>query len=465
MEGRGYPFGPGPTNPARAGPGAAAAGARPAADEQVTFVSRQHTPPAPNTTAGATHRLPAPPLVILGASARALAESAARVGWAVYAADLFCDLDLQAVAREAVPAATGAGAAGYPWSLRAAAAGFPPAAPWCYSGGLENHPDLVDAIAATRPLAGNAGSVLRRLRDPAELAAAVADVGLEFPETVWSPRGVPDDGSFLLKPLAGAGGRGIRRWTGTVAREPAGREATAGRRHVWQRMTPGISLSASYCLSPGRSQLLGLSRQLLGEPWCHAGDFAWCGAVAFAGSSIPLHHDHLVARLEPLGDVLAGRFHAVGLVGVDLIVDAADRITVIEVNPRPTASMELFERMTAASIAGSHLSACGWAVPSDSWAARPLPQPGSTWTKAVLFAAQPIAVSQPLIDALDRESADWTRADGGWPALADIPRPGQSLAAGAPAVSIFAVGHSENDAVSRLRDRVARIDALLAMQR
>jgi predicted ATP-grasp superfamily ATP-dependent carboligase len=85
--------------------------------------------------------------------------------------------------------------------------------------------------------------------------------------------------------------------------------------------------------------------------------------------------------------------------------------------------------------------------------------------KAVLFAAKPIAVSQPLIAALDRESADWTQADGGWPALADMPRPGQSLAAGAPAVSIFAVGHSENDAMSRLRDRVARVDAVLAPQR
>jgi predicted ATP-grasp superfamily ATP-dependent carboligase len=396
-----------------------------------------------------------------------MAKSAARAGWAVYAADLFCDLDLQSVAREAVPAATGDSddAAGYPWSLRVAAARFPPSAPWCYSGALENYPALVDAIAATRPLAGNAGNVLRRLRDPAELAAAVVSVGLEFPETVFSPLGVPEDGTFLVKPLASAGGRGIRRWTRAVACDLSDREAAAARLHVWQRWTPGIALSAAYCLSQGKSRLLGLSRQLIGEPWCHAGGFAWCGAVAFAGTSAPPHHDRLVARLEPLGDMLADRFQAVGLVGVDLIVDAEGRITVIEVNPRPTASMELFERMTAGSIAASHLAACGCALPSDGSHEQPLHQPGSTWAKAVLFAAQPTPVSQPLIDALGRESTAWMQADGGWPALADIPRPGQSLAVGAPGVSIFAVGHSEDDAVAGLRARVARVDALFAVRR
>jgi predicted ATP-grasp superfamily ATP-dependent carboligase len=214
-------------------------------------------------------------------------------------------------------------------------------------------------------------------------------------------------------------------------------------------------------MSAGATRLLGVSRQIIGDPWCHAGMFAWCGAVALRPGRNSPDVDRLVAPLVELGNVLAERFRPVGLIGVDLIVDAAGRVTVIEVNPRPTASMELFERSGAGSIAGSHLAACGFPSPSDIPLEQPRSWPTSTWAKAVLFAAQPTPVSQPLIDALSRETNPWTQADGGWPALADIPRPGQIIAAGAPAVTIFAVAPTAEDALATLRDRVAHIDALL----
>lgn len=395
-----------------------------------------------------------------------MAESAVRAGWAVHAADLFCDLDLQAVATAAVPVADGISDApkGYPWSLIAAAAGFPPSAAWCYTGAVENHPDLIDAVTRVRPLAGNPSDVIRPLRDPVQLAAAASAAGLSFPETRASPDGVPLDGTWLVKPRAGAGGRGIRRWTPAVADGHAMHHATvANQHHVWQRSTSGTPLSASFCFTQRAARLLGVSRQLIGEPWCHAGLFAWCGAVILhtAGRQ-PTDDDRLVASLARLGDVLAERFRPVGLVGVDLLVDAAGRITVIEVNPRPTASMELFERSGAGSIVGIHLAACGCATPSGTTLDQPLPLSASTWAKAVLFAAEPTPVTQPLIDALLQETTPWTQADGGWPALADIPRPGQTIAAGAPVVTIFAAASTTDDALAILRERVARIDALLA---
>ena len=63
------------------------------------------------------------------------------------------------------------------------------------------------------------------------------------------------------------------------------------------------------------------------------------------------------------------------------------------------------------------------------------------------------------------EAKAWTEADGGWPALADIPRPGQTLPAGGPAVTLFAAGRTADDAIAELRGRVARVDALLAATR
>ena len=406
--------------------------------------------------------------MILGASVRALAESAHRAGWAVHAADLFGDLDVQAISTQSVSVAheQGGDGEGYPWSLRAAAATFPPSAAWCYTGALENHPDLVEAIAATRPLAGNPGAVLRTLRDPVQAAAAASAAGLTFPETHTSPIGLPLDGSFLIKPLAGAGGRGIHRWTPEVASAHESRHADGLRStHIWQRFESGVALSAAYCLTHGTARLLGLSRQLIGEPWCHAGRFAWCGAVTLGPRPASPEYDRLTTGLQRLGDVLSSQFHAIGLVGVDLVMNAAGRLIVIEINPRPTASMELFERSGICSIADSHLSACGLPSPTGLLASHTPTQAAPVWAKAVLFAEQATPVSPPLIDTMLLESKAWTETDGGWPALADIPRPGQTLPAGGPAVTLFAAGPTADEAIATLRGRVARVDALLAATR
>jgi len=408
-----------------------------------------------------------PPLVIVGASVRALAASAARAGWAVHAADLYCDLDLQAIASRAVPVAAAApdAASAYPWSLIPATAAFPPGAPCCYTGGLENHPDLLDAIAAVRPLAGNRGAVVRRLRDPARVAATAGEAGLSYPETLPTGAGIPLDGSFLVKPLAGAGGRGIRRWTAEVAdafraRAPA-RPAGA---HVWQRCISGMPFSAAYCMHRGGAALLGWSRQLVGAAWCHAGAFAWCGAVTPGPAGLP-GGGALQDPLERLGRAIARGCQPVGLIGVDLVVDAAGLITVLEINPRPTASMELLERAGAGSMAGRHLAACGCAGPPPIATTTPAACSDRVWSKAVLFASAETPVSEPLVSRMSRDAAGWTADDHGWPALADVPAPGQVIPAAAPVVTLFASGSTADDAVSRLRGRVAHIDGLLAAAR
>src|SRR5262245_696592 len=78
-------------------------------------------------------------LMIVGASARAAAHSALRSGYAPRACDLFADMDLKRVA-------VATRVEDYPRGLVAAAAQHGGSA-WLYTGGLENHPQLVDQIA------------------------------------------------------------------------------------------------------------------------------------------------------------------------------------------------------------------------------------------------------------------------------------------------------------------------------
>lgn len=383
-------------------------------------------------------------LVIVGASVRALAESARRAGWRVHAADLFGDLDLAAVA-DSVEVARG-GASGYPRNLLTACERFPPAA-FCYTGALENHPAVLAALAAKRPLLGASVAAVQAARDVSVLAKAVQEAGLRFPETRLAAADVPRDGSFLVKPAAGAGGRGIDRWTAVTARRPQ-----PARCH-WQRFIPGVAWSCSHVVSPRGVELLGASRQLLGRAWCGAGGFTWCGAIGVAREELapPVRR-----QFEVLGGMLVG-LGLTGVVGVDVVVDRDARVWVVEVNPRPTASMELIERATGRSIAAAHLAACG--ADSVSPAGTTPRGRGVPETKAVLFAARPTTIDEGVVDGIRSLAAAWAEGDAGRQGIADIPQPGQVIDRGGPLLTVFAPRGGGRDRTAPLRRRLVRIAA------
>lgn len=391
-----------------------------------------------------------PAVVIVGASARAMARSAAAAGWAVYAADLFADRDLRDVARECVRAAEGHEP--YPASLATATRRFPHG-PWLYTGALENSPDLIDAITAERPLAGNDGGRVALVRDPCRLAAALRAAGLAFPATHSSPEGLPVDGSHLVKPLASAGGRGIARWCGGAA--------DAGPPRVWQQHVTGRGISAAFVCRPAGARLLGIVDQEIGLPWCYAAPFAFCAAIRGSARQ-PLDGiaSGAVDQATEVGDLLATRCGLVGLVGVDAVIDSRGKLWVIEVNPRPTASMELHERATGESIAGSHLTACGWITTARP--TPPAPPRDACWAKAVLHAPHDFAATDAAVAAWDELAAPWTAADGGWPAIADIPTPTQTIRRGAAWLTVFASASTPLAARSELQRRAAALVATVS---
>jgi predicted ATP-grasp superfamily ATP-dependent carboligase len=163
----------------------------------------------------------------------------------------------------------------------------------------------------------------------------------------------------------------------------------------------------------------------------------------------------VLEQLQRLGAVLADDFGLAGVVGVDLVLD--DRVTVIEVNPRPSASAELIERATDVSIMATHLAAFGLRAP----AAQPAPRRAAAiWSKAILFAASAVAIDAQLLDQARRLASHWSAADG-WPAIADIPRSGQVLRAGAPVLTVFARGETSAESHDELRRRSAALTAII----
>ena len=374
-------------------------------------------------------------LILLGASVRAAAFSALRAGFEPYAIDCYADRDLTAVC----PAIK---IARYPHDFPTALTTAPDA-PWLYTGGLENHPRLIDRLAAIRPLLGNGGSVLRAVRDPAGLAAAVREAGLEFPDFTGALNANHLPAEWLVKPIRGSGGLHIRFAMDADRERPR-------RRHYFQRFVAGQAASANFVAAGGAAMFLGASRHLLG------GDIGIPQhPFAYAGSIGPLAvDDEERKRLNHLGGILARQFVLSGLFGVDF-VRSEHKLWILEVNPRYAASVEVLEHISGRDFLKWHVAACEkGTTPTDS------PHLAAKFAgKRIVYANRNSFVSHKF-DALVWEC----NRDLNHRALADLPQIGQAFRVGQPIVTVLAEGNSEAEVESKLGALAATVDKTLGTE-
>lgn len=402
-----------------------------------------------------------PNLLIFGASARAAAFSALRAGMQPSCADLFADLDLQA--RCPVMRVEGSS---YPYSfLDLIQLELP--GPWMYTGGIENRPELVAAMARQRTLWGNNSTILSPLRRPeacarmlrsrlgpalcsaltlggirSVLALLFRSRGFVVPRVWYSPLGrLPRQGRWLIKPRAGAGGTGIRFLTPALPSLDFGR-------HYLQEFIEGPSCAAVYVGTAEGARLLGATSQLVGESWLHAAPFHYCGSIG------PLEFgSDLRWRFERLGDVLSAAFVPRGLFGIDCVL--RDGVPYpVEVNPRYTASVEVIEYATGVAALAWHRRAFDPDAPEPK--SRPAAAP--VVGKAILFARAPLTfpADGPWTATLRQPGDVWDL-----PAFADIPAAGTPIRAGRPVLTFFAGGNSVADCRAALQRIAADLDARL----
>jgi predicted ATP-grasp superfamily ATP-dependent carboligase len=366
-------------------------------------------------------------VILLGASTRALATSARRAGWAPWCADLFADADLERIATVRKVAAER-----YPHGLLGALAEAP-AGPVIYTGGLENWPGLVARI--DRPLWGNSPTVLRTVRSPERWREYLRAYRVPCPSIATTP---PQSGQWLLKPRRGSGGSGIRSYAG---------QPFQARTHFLQEHIYGESRSAVFLGAEHLSALFfGVSRQLIGVPWLHATGYQYCGNIG----PLPLDADES-ARWRYLGAVANG-FPLRGLFGIDAVV--RDGIPwPVEINPRYTASMELFERSYGKALLPMHRAAfVSAALPVFAMPTAPL-----VCGKAILYARRTFAVPAdgPWLAALE-PGVDLDTAE-----YADIPHAGEVIEEGRPVLTIFASASTAEDCERKLREKAGALDRRL----
>lgn len=362
-------------------------------------------------------------LIILGASARAAAQSAMRAGYDPWCIDLFADRDLQSLA-PVVRCPLDQYPVGILRILETA-----PMAPVLYTGAMENYPEVLDAIALRRPLLGCTGGVVKAVREPHTLASLPARKGMKSCKVLYSSSLVTRAGQafralfgnkrkYLLKPRKSAGGVNIESWSLSDMIPAA---------YFVQEYIAGTPMSAIYHADGWSARLLGATEQFIGEPDFGGRGFHYCGGVG----PVPLSAEARRA-LTGLGVMLAQRFDLRGVFGIDMVMDFQGVLWPVEINPRYTAGVELLERAT------------GMAALADHPAEAPDSGPHALHAKAIVFARKD-SVTPDLYAMYPRDR------------IADVPMPGEKVPAGRPICTLFATGTTRDACVAKLRQEANKL--------
>lgn len=363
------------------------------------------------------------PLLIVSASGRALARSAARAGYSVVVLDLFNDLDVRNVARASRAVASRRGKFDASALLAAAGRLCPADASdgLVYGSGFEGRVRLLERLARGRRLFGNSPAAVRLLKDPDRLFPMLDRLGLSHPRVRRDAP--PDVRNWLVKRTGGAGGSHVR--PATVRHGPRPE-------CYFQALQPGRVMSLLFAANGDRAHAIGYNEQWT-APLQRRSPYRYGGAVS--GADVPAA---ATAQIEAALDRLVRETGLVGINGVDFIL-AGDVPHVIEVNPRPTATVDLYDPDIDDGMFDLHIRACQGELKSI----RPI---SGARAHAIVYAWQAMRVPMGI----------------SWPAwCTDIPEAGSVIPCGAPICSVHSAAITGNHARRLVQSRLALMSGQL----
>jgi predicted ATP-grasp superfamily ATP-dependent carboligase len=364
------------------------------------------------------------PLLLVSASGRALAQSAARAGMPVVVLDLFNDLDARALVVASRDVAGRNGKFDSRQLLAAAQELCPPenCAGLVYGSGLEGRTSLLERLSNGRTLLGNRPDTVAALKDPARFFPLLDSLGIAHPEVRLDPPA--DVAGWLVKRTGGAGGSHVRQ---------ARLRHRARAHRYFQKFQPGRTLSVLFAADGRRARMIGFNEQ-----WTagvrHCAPYCYGGAV-----SQPSLPQQTQRRIACLLDDLVQASSLVGLNGLDFIL-AGDKPLVLEINPRPTATIDLYDVDIDDGMLALHPRACRGELPE-------VPAVSVARAHAIVYAA--VALRVPV-------GIEWPE----W--CTDLPEGGRVIPMGAPVCSVHAQAAKSAEARELVLARHSRMeDSLL----
>ena len=343
--------------------------------------------------------------LIASLSARILAKAAARAQQPVMAIDAFADRDTSSFTLKCqrVPLRT-QGKFDPQYMLEAAdVIGYrTECLGLVYGSGFEAQPDLLRKLCNGRPLMGNRPEVLETVSNPLYFSNLLAATGIPFPTTQMSR---PADTSGWLSKQAGACGGSH------VSFIPSSSEDDNGR--YFQRHIPGIEWSFLFLANGQDTCPIGFNQALI-NPQQASGDWSYTGSIRLNNGP-----EGIASQVEQAAQMLTQKLGLVGLNGLDFIVNGSEW-TLIELNPRPPATLELWDVSPTPPLFNLHIDACNGLLPSAK-----LTQPSGCMAIAVVYANIDSHVHTDFI----------------WPSwCSDLPWGGNVIKAGDPLCTVRAEG-------------------------
>ncbi|MGA8650288.1 MAG: ATP-grasp domain-containing protein [Xanthobacteraceae bacterium] len=354
-------------------------------------------------------------VLIVALSGRALAVSARRGGYLPLVADMFGDVDTLKAAHKHVRLTSGL-AMGIEEqtlidALQTLGQEQKPVGVVCGSG-FEDRTLLLRRIAERWQLLGNSADVVARLKDPKVFSSICSDLDIPLPEISLSEPTTAT--GWLIKRQGGAGGAHIK---------PARKSAGAGGNVYYQRKVSGTPISASFLADGERALVLGFSAQ-----WSSPTPrqpYRYGGAVQPAPLA-PSAADKLTAVVHRI----VAATSLMGLNSADFLVDG-ERFWLLEINPRPGATLDIFETKEA-SLFAQHVEACSGRLAAASGC------PADAKAAGIVYAEDDIAsFSVP-------DWPDWT---------ADRPVAGSAFKAGEPLCTVYGCGFAAAGARALAEER------------
>ena len=385
-------------------------------------------------------------LLLLGVDLPALAHSARRAGYNVYAVDYFGDMDLRSACVECLstirqePGRTcGRFSSDFdPEGLVDRAKRLVEKVDVdgvLLSSGLDDEYDLLCRVESeVAPIIGNKPETFRAVRDRRNFFQELRRLGIPHPETfvveeVSEAESAAKGLGFpvLVKPAKGFAGVGVRRVDNVSELRSAFREVqTVSEKVVVQQYVEGIHASVSVMASRWGVAVLTVNEQLLGmaevgqrEP------FGYCGNV------VPLEgYETVLGECAAVAEKLCRRFGLLGSNGIDVVLSDG-KPYVVEVNPRFQATLECVERLLGVNLVEAHVKAC------TSGELPEVGEPSGFCTRLILYARRRVAVPDLTCFGCVR----------------DVPYPGVLVEAGEPICSVVVFGE----------DRSSSLEAALKM--
>jgi predicted ATP-grasp superfamily ATP-dependent carboligase len=368
-------------------------------------------------------------VAVVGVSARALAQSAARAGWRVVALDVFGDADTRAVSlgwldvgREFVIAPArlvdAVAQARARWGVQAL----------IHGGGLEACTEALLQLGRLLPVWNVAPEAAERWRAPAAWCALLQQLGLPHPETQLQPPADPR--GWWRKQVHGSGGWHIR-----AAADADADGATPGG-FYWQRHVMGEPMSALFLADGQRLCWMALNRLSITSSGPHP--FVYQGAIG------PVQRPALAEALAQALQRLVPALGLAGLASLDFIATPqAPGYSLLELNPRPSATLVLHDRAFARGLLAQH---------ARLLQGQPMEQPVPATGAAAVQAEQ--VVWADLDGTVRPAFAAWL---AGLPHARDLPLPGTRVAAGQPLCSSHASAATEAQAQALLQMQTSHI--------